>query len=300
MSYRRRSSAGLVLACLLAGAPLLTGAAPTSPGSSTFDKRLLPVALEDEPLRASPTNFAPPAPTFSAVDEVFDSTLDPDEFKFLSSSEHTNWKRQPSFKFHEEAQKRRVHSDPLLKARFQDNLAIAATKANSKLSTAQKCLAAGSDQDDINALLWAGGAKTKVQLCPSTTYYLNDTIYFSAAAQELSTLGYPTDNTRATLVVTGQNQSCAIYAAYDTCSNLMIRSIQINGNRPTMGRMAVCLSLSFTWKQLTRNLPFRAVLVWLKLVVMVEPKQSEIVISMSLGVGPPYILLVGSISVCPA
>lgn len=48
-------------------------------------------------------------------------------------------------------------------------------------------------------------------------------------------LGNPSGAARAKLTVTGEDQSCAIYATCTGCDNLLIESIQIDGSRDTMG-----------------------------------------------------------------
>ena len=89
----------------------------------------------------------------------------------------------------------------------------------------------------INAALHAGLAS----LCPNTTYDIFNTIRFSGAGQEISTAGYPTEDSRATLVVMGSiTQAIAGYsftppngnAPLNFLANIRIRNIAVNGNRP--------------------------------------------------------------------
>lgn len=96
------------------------------------------------------------------------------------------------------------------------------------------CIPSG-DETVINNLLKNGGANTIVSLCPSALFNLKQPVVFTALNQELSTQGYPTDDTRATLVVTGVNQTAAIFGNCEHCSGLRIRNIQVNGNRPALG-----------------------------------------------------------------
>lgn len=56
---------------------------------------------------------------------------------------------------------------------------------------------------EMNALIEAKGAGFVLSLCPSQTYELETTLILTAAGQEISTLGYPTDETRAMLIVSG-------------------------------------------------------------------------------------------------
>lgn len=65
------------------------------------------------------------------------------------------------------------------------------------------CLDSTYTEDDINTLLWQGGANTKVQLCPGAKLQLQGPIIYSARNQEISTQGYPTGSSRGVLQVTG-------------------------------------------------------------------------------------------------
>ena len=56
-------------------------------------------------------------------------------------------------------------------------------------------------------------------------------ISFTAPNQEISTLGYPTDGTRATLVVSGpitngQGQTTAVDGTCENCGGIKLRNIQ--------------------------------------------------------------------------
>lgn len=101
------------------------------------------------------------------------------------------------------------------------------------LSLVVACISSG-DQDTINNALSSGGAGAVVQLCPSTLIQITEEIYFTADNQEISTLGYPTGDTRATLqVAPGSNMSTLI--AGKGFSGVRIRNIQLDGNRPNTG-----------------------------------------------------------------
>lgn len=76
-----------------------------------------------------------------------------------------------------------------------------------------------------------------VFLCPGTTILTTNPIFFSHANQTLATLGYPTDESRATIVVTGSSQASAVYASSDGTDYVALRNVQINGNRPALGRL---------------------------------------------------------------
>ncbi|GAA5906473.1 hypothetical protein JCM6882_004445 [Rhodosporidiobolus microsporus] len=99
------------------------------------------------------------------------------------------------------------------------------------------CLDSTANDTTINALFYYGGAGTTVELCPGTKINLQNAIFFTAADQVLTTQGNPTDSTRATITVTGEDQSCAIYAACDACSNVSVQNIQVAGSRDTLGRI---------------------------------------------------------------
>jgi hypothetical protein len=57
--------------------------------------------------------------------------------------------------------------------------------------------------DRLNGLLSAGGPGYRLRLCPGKHYMLQSPLRFAAREQEVSTYGYPTDDSRATLVVNG-------------------------------------------------------------------------------------------------
>ncbi|GAA5987417.1 hypothetical protein JCM11641_002284 [Rhodosporidiobolus odoratus] len=99
------------------------------------------------------------------------------------------------------------------------------------------CLDSTADDTTINALFYYGGAGTTVELCPGATIKLQNAIFFTAADQVLTTQGNPTGSTRATIVVSGSDQSCAIYGACDDCQNIAVQSIQVAGSRDTLGRI---------------------------------------------------------------
>ncbi len=71
------------------------------------------------------------------------------------------------------------------------------------------CIPSG-DETTINNLFSTGGPNTVVSLCANGVFNLKHPVIFTDQNQELSTEGYPTDSTRATLVVSGINQTTAI------------------------------------------------------------------------------------------
>ncbi|KAH9999978.1 hypothetical protein BJV77DRAFT_1058272 [Russula vinacea] len=88
--------------------------------------------------------------------------------------------------------------------------------------------------DRLNLALNSSGPGFVLQLCPNANYLIQAPILFAAPNQEISTTGYPTDNSRATLVVSGPvaNGQGHTTAIDGTCAN-------INGTRagapPTAG-----------------------------------------------------------------
>ncbi|KAL1965493.1 hypothetical protein VTN77DRAFT_5749 [Rasamsonia byssochlamydoides] len=95
------------------------------------------------------------------------------------------------------------------------------------------CISSG-DQTTINSLFSQGGAGTVVQLCPGAVISISDTITFTANDQEISTQGYPTDDTRATIqVASGTNVSTLIQGSW--LDGIRIKNIQLDGTRPVNG-----------------------------------------------------------------
>jgi parallel beta-helix repeat protein len=86
------------------------------------------------------------------------------------------------------------------------------------------------DSPQINAALQTAGSIAS--LCPNTNYYLYNSINFKAQSQEISTAGYPTDATRATLVVMGTITRAIAGVGF---SFIRIKNIAVNGNRPGLG-----------------------------------------------------------------
>jgi hypothetical protein len=95
------------------------------------------------------------------------------------------------------------------------------------------CLSTG-DQDTINNLLTQGGPNTVVSLCPGATIPITEPIVFTASGQEISTEGYPSDDTRATVIIQpGSNTTSAIRGNWQ--DNVRVLNIQVDGNRPNAG-----------------------------------------------------------------
>ncbi|KAF8622049.1 hypothetical protein AX15_007202 [Amanita polypyramis BW_CC] len=98
--------------------------------------------------------------------------------------------------------------------------------------------------DRLNTLLNSSGPRYVLRLCPGKQYMIQAPIRFAASNQEISTLGYPTGDQRATLVVSGPvsngtGHTTAVDGTCSKCSGVVIRNIQIDGTRggapPTQG-----------------------------------------------------------------
>ncbi|KAF9450934.1 hypothetical protein P691DRAFT_809138 [Macrolepiota fuliginosa MF-IS2] len=98
--------------------------------------------------------------------------------------------------------------------------------------------------DRLNTLLNGSGPGFILQLCPNAQYLIQEPIFFTFPDQEISTLGYPTGEDRATLVVNGpvangQGHTTAVDGTCPNCSGVKLRNIQIDGTRrgapPTLG-----------------------------------------------------------------
>lgn len=116
------------------------------------------------------------------------------------------------------------------RAPFRSALCIAATL----LAQAEAACLSSGNQDTINNLLQQGGPNTVVSLCPGATIPITGSIVFTASGQEISTAGYPTDNTRATVIIQpGSNTTSAIRGNWQ--DNVRVLNIQVDGNRPNAG-----------------------------------------------------------------
>lgn len=105
------------------------------------------------------------------------------------------------------------------------------------VTTASAACISSGDQTTINNKLSTGGAGAVVQLCPSATILISASIQFSADNQEISTEGYPTGNTRATIkIATGNNVATLIQGRN---SGIRIKNIQLDGDRPNNGLPAL-------------------------------------------------------------
>lgn len=95
------------------------------------------------------------------------------------------------------------------------------------------CISSG-DQTTINSLFSSGGEGTIVQLCASATITVSGPITFTASNQEISTEGYPTDDTRAVIQPASNTNTTTMITGYGY-DYLSILNIQLDGLRPTLG-----------------------------------------------------------------
>ena len=110
-------------------------------------------------------------------------------------------------------------------------LAAALGLAASAPAWSAGCIASGTERD-INAALVGAGAEAV--LCQGAVFKLQAPVVFTAADQRLYTKGLPTDAKRAVLRVTGATQAGAISGNQ---SGIDIESIEVDGNRPALGRV---------------------------------------------------------------
>jgi hypothetical protein len=86
--------------------------------------------------------------------------------------------------------------------------------------------------DRLNLALNSSGPGFILHLCPNTLYMIQAPILFAAPNQELSTQGYPTDGSRATLVVSGpvtqaKNHTTAVDGTCSNCNGVTLRNVQV-------------------------------------------------------------------------
>lgn len=80
-----------------------------------------------------------------------------------------------------------------------------------------------------------GGNGTIVYLCPGAVILLTNPIIYTAPNQVITTLGLPLSITRATLRVTGAQQSCAVFGSCVACTGIKLTNVIVDGNRPNLG-----------------------------------------------------------------
>lgn len=92
------------------------------------------------------------------------------------------------------------------------------------------CIESG-DQNTINANLKGVGAAAI--LCPNAVFELTGPVVFNAERQKIYTLGYPTDDSRATLRIVSTDVSTAILMR--DFNNATLSHIIVDGNRTELG-----------------------------------------------------------------
>ena len=85
----------------------------------------------------------------------------------------------------------------------------------------------------LNSALSSSGAGFVLRLCPNTQYMIQAPILFAAPNQEISTEGYPTDSSRATLVMSGpvangKGHTTAVDGTCSDCYGVTLRNIQVS------------------------------------------------------------------------
>ncbi|CAE6391383.1 unnamed protein product, partial [Rhizoctonia solani] len=94
--------------------------------------------------------------------------------------------------------------------------------------------------DRLNTLLNSSGPGYILPLCQNATYRLTAPLLYTAENQEISTVGYPIGDERATLLVDGfwnytNGHSIAVQGTCIGCNNIKLRNVQINGARNGRG-----------------------------------------------------------------
>lgn len=84
----------------------------------------------------------------------------------------------------------------------------------------------------LNKALQDGGAGYTLHLCPNQRYLIQEPIKFTQPNQEISTLGYPTGDERAMLVVAGpvangKGHTTAVDGQCDSCDGVKLRNVQV-------------------------------------------------------------------------
>lgn len=78
----------------------------------------------------------------------------------------------------------------------------------------------------LNQALSNSGSGFILSLCPNEQYQIQAPIIFTAPNQEISTAGYPTDSSRATLVVSGAGQTTGVDGTCGNCGGVKLRNVQ--------------------------------------------------------------------------
>ncbi|KAG6335885.1 hypothetical protein ID866_3194 [Astraeus odoratus] len=112
--------------------------------------------------------------------------------------------------------------------------------SNLRRATSTSCVAptpTNTLTDRLNNLLTSSGSGYVLSLCPGEQYPITAPLLFTAPNQEISTAGYPTDDTRATLIVSGPvfsngtGHTTAVDGTCNNCEGVKLRNVQVNGTR---------------------------------------------------------------------
>ena len=115
---------------------------------------------------------------------------------------------------------------------LRSRLATAIALLGAAPACSAACIPSGTGQD-IAAALRGGGSEAV--LCPGAVFVLQAPVVFTAPYQRLYTEGLPTDAARAVLRVGDPSQATAIIGQQ---SGIDIESVEVDGGRPALGRLA--------------------------------------------------------------
>jgi len=110
---------------------------------------------------------------------------------------------------------------------------VTASPAISSRAKSSTCIGSGDQTNAINNAFNISGANKIVQLCAGAAITITGTIQFTADGQELSTIGYPTGASRATIILTAGTSINALVRGY--YNNLRLLNVIIDGNRAVTG-----------------------------------------------------------------
>ncbi len=101
-------------------------------------------------------------------------------------------------------------------------------------TVAANCISDG-DETTLNAALQAGGQGAVVQICPNSVITVHNQVKYTADDQEISTHGYPTDNSRAIIILEATDPTISTVISGSARNGVKLLNIQIDGNRRRNG-----------------------------------------------------------------
>lgn len=104
------------------------------------------------------------------------------------------------------------------------------TPSSSPTSAPEPCIPSGDQTAIQSALVDPGDVAV---LCSGSVFDLNDTIRFTASDQQIYTLGFPEDESRALLNVAHASVDTAVSA--ESFDRVKLRNVEIDGNRDEFG-----------------------------------------------------------------